>query len=100
MADECLRVTYDLLRETSATVGSIKGELERSGSRRDVIVDACGARAVAEAMEDFHDNWTRHRRLLVENLGKLADFTNQTIEAFTKADAELAASVAPSGSGQ
>lgn len=88
MAD--LRVEYALLDESSDTLRDLRDDFGQATQHRDAVSGIWGADEVRSAMDEFVDNWTRHRRLLLEAIDGLGSKVEGVLEGFRQTDGELA----------
>jgi hypothetical protein len=66
MAD--LRVDDRVLADCELRLGRLHREFRYLDARRDHLHGVWGAGQVADAMDDFYDNWTHYRRRLITRI--------------------------------
>jgi hypothetical protein len=87
---ENLRVNYQLLASTEATLSGLVSEFENLQAVQDDFEGAMGSAAVASAMSTFAGNWTHHRERLMSSMQSLAAMARETVQQFREADTQLA----------
>jgi uncharacterized protein YukE len=88
MAD--LRVDDRVLADCEVRLGRLHREFRHLDSRRDHLRTAWGAGAVADAMDDFFDNWTHYRRTLLTRMETVGRQVAVTRTTFRRTDEHLA----------
>lgn len=88
MAD--LRVDDGLLADCEVRLSRLHREFRHLDARRDGLHDLLGARPVADAMDDFYDNWSHYRRKLLDALLTVGEQVAQTRTTFRQVDERLA----------
>ena len=93
MADH-IAVDTTGLRETAAALGRLKEAFDDAGSIADGARADLGSPDVADAVNDFADNWKIRRGKLTKSLDSLRQMANDSAETFETADEELATELA------
>lgn len=88
MAD--LQVNEQVLADSERRLSRLHRELRHLGGRRDALRTAWGAEEVADAMDDFCDNWTRYRGKLLAGMEAVGTLVDRTRTTFREADERLA----------
>lgn len=96
MSGERLLVDLDTLGEISARLLELKGEFEQSSELSDLGEDV-GSPAIADALQDFGNNWKWHRRKLVEKLAAVQGMASGSKLAYETVDLDLASAVRGEG---
>ena len=91
MAD--LKVSYDWLSQTTSNLKAIHNELEHTGEHQSDIKGALGSGDIADAMDDFANNWDNHRRKILDKVQALGDMSEKTMEAFQDLEKKLAGGI-------
>ena len=88
-------LTYDAERlSTLATqLTTITDDLKSDRDLKGYDVQDVAHEIVAEAIDNFVNDWDDRRNKLVEKVETLADMASKSAEQFTQADLELAASL-------
>jgi len=86
---DTLKVSYPVL-EASA---DIRREFSGLDDAMQDVKDAVGSRHLADALEEFANNWDRHRGALVESLGSLEEATRSAIATWQAADQQVGATI-------
>jgi len=87
-----LKVDYYALEDSVTTLSSLKSEFDNLGHRRDDTSGFWGHHSVKDAMHEFASNMDYNRRKLTEEIDTVGQKMGNTLEAFRKADEELAKS--------
>ncbi|GAB2328685.1 WXG100 family type VII secretion target [Streptomyces griseoincarnatus] len=90
MVEPDLTVDYEFLSDCERKLGQLKKTFEDIENRRDDMKEHWGGRGIAEAMEDFVDNWDDYRTRLVESLESVGKLVAGSKKAFEDLDGELA----------
>ncbi|MGH3874371.1 MAG: hypothetical protein ACRDSR_23200 [Pseudonocardiaceae bacterium] len=94
-----LTVDYAMLAHSAQSLRLIATEFDGADARRDANTGIWGSCDVARAMNDFVDNWDRHRGKLVESINNVGGMCAGAKEALTRVDHGLADSMIRSGKG-
>jgi uncharacterized protein YukE len=86
-----LTVRTGLLRDTAASLAELRAELGRLEHRRDRLHAAWGSAEVADALDDFVDNWDDNRRRISDSMTSLQRMAESTAEEFERIESELTA---------
>lgn len=86
-----LKVSYDKLEESSKNLQAVQRELEHTGDHQKDIKGSLGSGDIAHAMDDFANNWDYHRHKLLDQVKKMTELSEKTMEAFRDLDHKLAA---------
>lgn len=92
MGDEDLKVDYYALEDSVQKLGSIKSALEGLEGRTDDTSDVWGHSRISDAMDEFSGNMDYNRGKLVDEVTAMGQMAEGTLEAFRKAEDELASS--------
>ncbi|GAB3691563.1 hypothetical protein [Angustibacter aerolatus] len=95
-----LKVDYAELGESASSLAAIRREFEGIDDASDAVKHAVCSRDIADAIEEFANNWDRHRGELVEALGKLEEATRSAIETWQATDHKVGSSIEQTGSTQ
>ena len=95
MAD--LKVSYDWLDQTTSNLTAIRNELEHTGDHQKDIKGSLGSGDIAQAMDDFANNWDNHRRKILDKVQALGDMSEKTMQAFTDLENKLAKGLTGNG---
>jgi hypothetical protein len=87
---ENLRVDYKTLKSIEADLVWIKKDFEHHTRAQDDMRGIYGAKTVADAMDDFTDNWTRNRKQFLEQVEKLGKWVNHCYTSCYQLDVKLA----------
>jgi hypothetical protein len=87
-----LKVDYWTLEDSVRTLSGLKSEFDDIEGRRDDTRDIWGHDDVRDAMDGFASNMDYNRRKLSEEIKTVGEKMSGTLEAFRKADEELAKS--------
>ncbi|MDV6288799.1 MULTISPECIES: hypothetical protein [Streptomyces] len=90
MGEPDLTVDYDFLAGSERTLGQLKKTFEDIENRRDDMREHWGSGIVANAMEEFVDNWDDYRTRLIESIESVGKLVAGTKKAFHQLDDELA----------
>jgi uncharacterized protein YukE len=93
-----LVVDYDVLEASATSLARIGREFEDAARLGDQVRGCLGSGAVADAMDEFVDNWNRHRREIVSAIHDLDGATRSVMESFAEADRQLGESLEARGS--
>lgn len=85
-----LKVDYETLETSADTVGRLKGTFDALPNRVAGQQSDWGDRGIADAMDDFANNWDYRRDILSGKLAEVHEKIESTLETFRKADAKLA----------
>ncbi len=88
-----LRVDLDALSSTATELRGLATEFKGASKTVDAARGAVGHERVVEALEEFADNWRRHRDALVKSLDAVADMAKESHDLYVETDTELAASL-------
>ena len=87
-----LKVDYWALEDSVTTLASLTSEFDDIEGRRDDTSGIWGHHSVKDAMHEFASNMDYNRRKLTEEIATVGQKMSSTLEAFRKADEELAKS--------
>lgn len=90
MGEPDLTVDFDFLRDCERKLGQLKKTFEDIENRRDDMKEHWGSGSVADAMEDFVDNWDDYRTRLIESIESVGGLVAGSKKAFQDLDDELA----------
>ena len=90
-----LKVDYATLDDSERSLQRIRQEFESATNRRDVLRGSWGSGPIADAMDDFVDNWDRHRNKLVESLKSVGEMCASIKGTFQDVDRQLADELTP-----
>ncbi|GHI91043.1 hypothetical protein KVH22_03530 [Streptomyces olivaceus] len=90
MGNSDLTVDIALLKASEKQLHSIQGEFEDIDGWKKELRAVVGAERMVGAMSTFVDNWDRHRKELVEEIGKVGGWIGSTRKAFEDLDRDLA----------
>lgn len=85
-----LEVDFDLLSESSRSLGDIYQAFDGLKSRSAQTESDWGAGAIASAMGSFSGDWDSHRDKIMKSAQTLKQMTDQAVEAFKDTDKQLA----------
>ncbi|MFJ3497646.1 WXG100 family type VII secretion target [Streptomyces sp. NPDC086091] len=89
MADPDLTVDYAFLSDSERRLGELRKTFKDIENRRDDMRGHWGSGAVADAMDDFVDNWDDYRTRLIEGIESVGKQVAGTKKAFRELDHEL-----------
>ncbi|MET9192789.1 hypothetical protein ABZX60_05730 [Streptomyces olivaceus] len=90
MGNSNLTVDITLLKASERQLHSIQSEFEDIDGWKKELRAVVGAERMVGAMSTFVDNWDRHRKELVEEIGKVGGWIGSTRKAFEDLDRDLA----------
>ncbi|MEU9521516.1 hypothetical protein [Streptomyces sp. NPDC048224] len=90
MGEPDLTVDFDFLRDCERKLGQLKKTFKDIENRRDDMREHWGSGSVADAMEDFVDNWDDYRTRLIESIESVGTLVAGSKKAFQDLDGELA----------
>ncbi|QEU94210.1 WXG100 family type VII secretion target [Streptomyces kanamyceticus] len=90
MSDSDLTVDYEFLNDCERQLGNLRTTFKNIENRRDDMEKHWGAGNIADAMDDFVDNWDDYRTRLVEGLESTGKLVAETKKSFESLDHELA----------
>ena len=85
-----LRVDDRLLADCELRLSRLHREFQHLDARRDGLHDLLGASAVADAMDDFYENWSHYRGKLLDALRTVGEQVAQTRTTFRQVEERLA----------
>ncbi|KLJ00206.1 hypothetical protein ABZ114_10305 [Streptomyces albidoflavus] len=88
--DSDVIVNVDLLVDSEKALKGIGKALRDLENRRDDMRGDWGHDRLADAMDDFVDNWDDRRAKMIEGAKSVQSLVKSTIDGFTGADAALA----------
>jgi hypothetical protein len=91
MAD--LRISYQDLETTKATMGSLVNEFQNIQTEQSQYDSAMGSGQVAGALNSFAGNWSYHRKQLLGKMEDLDGMVSEALTQFPKTDGGLASSL-------
>lgn len=86
-----LRVDLDLLSSTATELRGLASEFKGASRTVDGARGAVGHDRVVDALEEFADNWRRHRDALVKSLDAVAAMARDSHDAYVEVDTDLGA---------
>lgn len=88
-------LTYDSerLANLSTQMGTISGNLHDDRDLKSYDVEEVGHHKVADAIDDFVNDWDDKRNKLIEKVDALAEMASTSHENFTQVDLDLAAAL-------
>ncbi len=92
MAD--LKVDYQLLDQTYASLGGLAGQFETIQAVQDGYNSAMGSDAIAAAMNGFAGNWSIHRKKLTGQMRALRQQVHAARQGFGQTDQDLSRQLA------
>jgi len=92
-----LKVDLGLVRATGAGLGRIREALQHAEATQPGA-GVLGVGGLAEAMDDFVDNWRIHRDKLVSSVEAHQKMATDSAEAYESTDEELAKELTKHGS--
>ncbi|WP_434594714.1 hypothetical protein [Streptomyces sp. A5-4] len=91
MADDTdLKVNVDLLVNSESRLKGLNKEFKNLGTRKDDMHPHWGSGEVADAMDEFVDNWDDYRAKMLDNIDTVGKLIKSTIDGFTGLDRDLA----------
>ncbi|MDJ0464405.1 hypothetical protein [Streptomyces sp. H27-C3] len=90
MGDADLIINVDVLLESEKRLGTLKTEFEGLDKQKDHMRPYWGSGEIADAMDDFVDNWDNYRKKFLSNIDALGKMVTATIDGFDGLDKELA----------
>jgi hypothetical protein len=85
-----LRISYNDLESTSATLGGLIKDLENLQPDQSRYDKAMGSGDIAGAMDNFAGNWSIHRKKLLGNMQNLRSMVRAALTEFPKTDQKAA----------
>ncbi|WP_326694262.1 MULTISPECIES: hypothetical protein [unclassified Streptomyces] len=92
-----LTVDDSLLLKSARSLKKIQYEFEHTEDHQEDLKHIWGAQQIASAMDDFADNWSYHRKQLLESIKTVGTLTEKCHESFQELDHRLEKSTKPSG---
>lgn len=89
MAEPDLTVDFEFLAESERKLGQLKKEFEDLENRRDDMRRHWGSGAIADAMDEFVDNWDDYRTKLVQGITSVGELVAGTKKAFEDLEKQL-----------
>ncbi|MEU5340985.1 hypothetical protein AB0H18_09135 [Streptomyces sp. NPDC020766] len=89
MASPDLTVDYEFLADSERKLGQLGRTFKDIENRRDDMKQHWGSGAIAEAMDDFVDNWDDYRTKLIEGIESVGKLVAGTKKAFEDLDDDL-----------
>lgn len=88
-------LTYDSerLATLSGQMSTISGNLHDDRALKSYDIDQVGHRKVADAIDNFVNDWDDKRNKLIEKVDALAEMASTSHENFTQVDLDLAAAL-------
>ncbi|MFG2313506.1 WXG100 family type VII secretion target [Streptomyces tendae] len=90
MSEPDLTVDFEFLKDCERKLGQLKKTFEDIENRQDDMKEHWGSGSVADAMEDFVDNWDDYRTRLIESIESVGKLVAGSKKAFQDLDDELA----------
>lgn len=88
--DKDLRVNIDLLVSSESRLKNLNKEFKNLGTRKDDMHPYWGSGEIADAMDEFVDNWDDYRAKMLDNIDTVGKLIKSTIDGFTGLDRDLA----------
>jgi hypothetical protein len=85
-----LVVTDDVLADAERLLTRLHAEFSGIGHHRDDLRHVWGANDVAGAMDAFVDNWSWHRKKLLNDIESVGGLVSSARETFRETDRHLA----------
>lgn len=85
-----LKVDLDALADTATELRGLAREFRGAAKTVDGAKSAVGHERVADALNEFSDNWRRHREALVKSLDAVSDMARDSRETYIEVDEDLA----------
>jgi hypothetical protein len=85
-----LTYSIDLLTTLGGNMLGVSSDFTDGEGSADYDSSDLGHHRVAEAMDNFRENWNDNREHLAEKLSTLGDLALKAAEGFSEADADLA----------
>ncbi|MGP3972153.1 hypothetical protein [Streptomyces sp. 6N223] len=90
-----LVINYDEIEDLGTGLETIRSELENSEDIADEYAEDVSHGDLADALEEFADNWSDKRGEIIEEIGNLAEIARSVGEGFSTMDLQLAESTQP-----
>lgn len=91
------KVDYDQLSELASVLFALKDEFEGLEDNIGPYKDAAGHDGVADKLDGFATNWSDDRGEITEAMQQVAEYGQQSADAYRGTDEELGAQYADSG---
>jgi hypothetical protein len=91
MAD--LKIDYDLLSESSSSLGTIYHALDTLKSRRSQTESDWGSSAISDALGSFAGDWDSHREKIMKSVQSTKGLVDEALEGFKDTEGKLASSL-------
>lgn len=85
-----LVVPIDLLADLASSLMLLMEEFHNAGDIVKGLAHQIGAEEVIDALDEFADNWDKHREELLKHMSGVYDMASKGREAFINADDDLA----------
>ncbi|MBT2398710.1 hypothetical protein [Streptomyces sp. ISL-100] len=90
MGDADLIINVDVLVTSEKRLGTLKSEFETIDKQKDHMRQFWGSGEIADAMDEFVDNWENYREKFIQNIDSLGKMVTAAINGFDGLDKELA----------
>ena len=94
---ERLRVDITALENAAGRLGRLRTEFAEAGQIADVGISVAGTKGLADALDEFADNWKVHRGKLIENLDTVVSMATDSAATYREVDECLAAELVEAG---
>ncbi|MBB5108163.1 hypothetical protein [Streptomyces spectabilis] len=84
------RADLGMIRDCSDALFRIHREFKNNSNPADEYGDALGSEKLRDVFDDFSGTWKKTRKKLMEDIEKLAKFTDTAADTYDKVDHELA----------
>ncbi|MEU6174433.1 hypothetical protein ABZ832_21240 [Streptantibioticus parmotrematis] len=88
MAD--LQVDDRVLADSERRLSRLHGEFARLDGQRDALHAELGDSAMADAMDEFFDDWSHYRKKLLSSIESVGTLVSHTRSTFRRVDERLA----------
>ncbi|MEU8869392.1 hypothetical protein ACIBCS_06755 [Streptomyces phaeochromogenes] len=88
--DPDLRVNVSLLTESESRLKSLKKEFNNIDTRTDEMRPYWGSSDIADAMNEFVDNWDDYRAKMLNSIDTVGKLVKSSIDGFGGLDGDLA----------
>jgi hypothetical protein len=94
---ELLRVDLDELSDAAQGLDGLRREFDDASRIVDAAKGSVGHPAVLDGLDEFSDNWKRHRKALSRSLEAVAGMARDSHQAYVDVDQTLAAGLRDGG---
>jgi len=88
--DPDLRVNVNLLVESESRLKNLKKEFKNIGNRTDDMRPYWGSGDIADAMDEFVDNWDDYRAKMLSSIDTVGSLVKSSVDGFSGLDGDLA----------